>query len=269
VGGGWGDVRFGRQDIFYGGGIITQAGSNYINTAVDSVWTHSLRVVQPASRQSNTLSYNSPTIGGFNASLYWAPNAAGEGASFTGGSQKQDAVWAATARYTGGPLRAQFDYAVDKNVGNVDGSDNTGWKIGVGWAYAPDSQVSGFFGRLENKVAGGTDNDPKQNITVLNWEHMLGQWQLIAQYMFTGKVKGAGAAVEDNSKTKGYTLAAKYFLSKRTGVYFSFNQYTNESNAFIDFGTGGCLSSAAGCHLSAAQAGADPRIIALGVMHNF
>src|SRR6185295_18608571 len=33
VGGGWGDVRFGRQDIFYGGGIITQAGSNYINTA--------------------------------------------------------------------------------------------------------------------------------------------------------------------------------------------------------------------------------------------
>src|SRR6185436_20997790 len=98
---------------------------------------------------------------------------------------------------------------------------------------------------------------------------MLGQWQLIAQYMFTGKVKGAVAAVEDNSKTKGYTLAAKYFLSKRTGVYFSFNQYTNESNAFIDFGTGGCLSSAAGCHLSAAQAGADPRIIALGVMHNF
>lgn len=267
LGGGWGDVRFGRQDVWYGNGIIMQAGPNYINTAVDSVWTHfGNGISAPGGRTSNTLSYNSPTIGGFNASLSWSPAAGGESDAFTGGDQKQEARWGVTARYTGGPLRAQVDWAQDSNVGNIDGQKNKGLKGGVGWAYAPDSQVSVMLGQVES-IRTGADNDPKIRVTVLNWEHMLGQWQLIAQYMFTGKIKNAGS--EDNTKTKGYTLAAKYFLSKRTGVYASFNQYTNEDRANMDFGTGGCLSSATGCHLSTAQAGADPRIIALGVMHNF
>jgi len=267
LGGGWGDVRFGRQDVWYGNGIIMQAGSNYINTAVDSVWTHfGSGISAPGGRTSNTLSYNSPTVGGFNGTLSWSPTSTGEGDAFTGGDQKQEARWAVTARYTGGPLRGQVDWAQDRNVGNIDGQKNKGLKAGVGWAYAPDSQVSVMLGQVESDRATGIN--PKQRVTVLNWEHMLGQWQLIAQYMFTGKVKNA-AGGEDDTKTKGYTLAAKYFLSKRTGVYFSFNQYTNESRANMDFGTGSCLSSASGCHLNTAQDGADPRIIALGIMHNF
>jgi predicted porin len=97
---------------------------------------------------------------------------------------------------------------------------------------------------------------------------MLGQWQLIAQYMFTGDVQLDGEDLDD-SRTKGFTLAAKYFLSKRTGVYVSFNQYRNDDLAFADFGPGACLSSASGCHLSIGAAGADPRIIAVGILHNF
>jgi predicted porin len=267
LGGGWGDIRFGRQDVWYGNGIVQQAGSNYINTAVDSVWTHfGQGITAPGGRTSNTLSYNSPTMGGFNASLSWSPAAGAEGATFTGGTQEPEARWGVTARYSGGPLRGQVDWAQDKNVGNVDGDKNKGFKVGVGFAYAPDSQVSVVSGQVES-VRAGADNDPKLRVTVLNWEHMLGQWQLIAQYMFTGKLKGT--ADDTDTKSKGYTLAAKYFLSKRTGVYASFNQYRNEDRANMDFGTGGCLSSAAACHLSIAQSGADPRIVALGVMHNF
>ena len=264
IGGGWGDIRFGRQDVFYGNGIIQQAAANYINTAVDAIWTQHGLVAAPGGRLSNVLSYNSPTMGGFNASLYWSPNS--EGSNFTGGgSQENDNLYALTARYSGGALRGQFDYSTRKNVGFVDGADNNGWKVGVGWAYAPGSQISVVTGNLELETPV---LDLDTQITTINWEHMLGQWQFIAQYMFTGDVETSAGDLDDSS-TKGFTLAAKYFLSKRTGVYLSFSQYKNDDFAVADFGPGGCLSSAPGCRLPAASIGADPRIIALGVLHNF
>jgi len=72
IGGDWGDVRFGRQSPFYSNGIIMQAGSNYINQAMDSAFSFAGPLAQPTGRESNILSYNSPTLGGFNASLSWA-----------------------------------------------------------------------------------------------------------------------------------------------------------------------------------------------------
>jgi predicted porin len=266
IGGGWGDIRFGRQDVFYGNGIVQQAAANYINMAVDAIWTQH-PIAAPGGRLSNVLSYNSPTMGGFNASLYWSPNS--EGSAFTGSDpQEADNLWAFTARYSGGALRGQFDYSTRKNVGFVDGVDNTGWKVGLGWAYAPGSQLSVVTGNLEHDNAAGLGVNGDVHITTLHWEHMIGQWQLIAQYMFTGDVELDGEEIDD-SRTKGFTLAAKYFLSKRTGVYLSFNQYRNDDFAFADFGPGAALSSATGHHLSIGAAGADPRIIALGIMHNF
>jgi predicted porin len=264
IGGGWGDIRFGRQDVFYGNGIIQQAAANYINTAVDAIWTQHGLVAAPGGRLSNVLSYNSPTMGGFNASLYWSPGS--EGAAFTGGgTQEADHLYALTARYSGGALRGQFDYSTRKNVGFLDGADQQGWKVGLGWAYAPGSQLSVVTGNLENEVPGASVD---VNITTLNWEHMLGQWQFIAQFMMAGDVDTSAGDLDDSS-TKGYTLAAKYFLSKRTGVYLSFSQYKNDDFGVADFGPGGCLSSAGACRLPLTSIGADPRIIALGVMHNF
>jgi len=65
---------------------------------------------------------------------------------------------------------------------------------------------------------------------------------------------------------QGFTLAAKYFLSKRTGVYASFNQIKNKENAFYDISNGGSSSVAS---TAVANRGFDPRIMAVGVMHNF
>jgi predicted porin len=274
LGGGWGDIRWGRQDVFYGNGIIQQAAANYINMAVDAIWTQH-PVVAPGGRLSNVFSYNSPTMGGFNASVYFSPEA--ETGAFTGTGQSEQRLFALTARYSGGALRGQFDISKRDNIGNASGAEDTGWKVGLGWAYAPGSQISIVHGTLENErivspfatvpaLAGVTQAEV--DITTLHCEHMLGQWQLIAQYMFTSEVDtNLGEAAD--SRTRGITLAAKYFLSKRTGVYVSYNQYRNEENIWTDFGPGACLTSAPNCHLSAASAGADTRIIAIGVLHNF
>jgi predicted porin len=106
-------------------------------------------------------------------------------------------------------------------------------------------------------------------VFLLNWEHTLGQWALYAQYAWADEVEGLTGANTGGTKIQAYMAAAKYFLSKRTGVYVSYNKIKNEANAFGDFGGAG-MSSAAGNLLSATNGeGADPQIIAIGIMHNF
>jgi len=279
IGGDWGDVRFGRQSPFYSNGIISQAGANYINQSADNAYSFGGFFGSPSGRESYVASYNSPTFGGFNASLRHGVGAS-EGSGFTGTGQKKEQLYAITGRYTGGPFRAQFDYGTRQNVGNVENQDRNGAKIGAGFSYAPGSQISAIVGYLEQKksaaaVTGGAGvgtiiavgDNAKVPIWILNWEHMLGQWQLLAQYANFGKLKNTSVDAS-NTEAQAYTIAAKYFLSKRTGVYASFNQMKNKERAFWDMSNAG-YSSSTGAALPAASAGADPRIIALGVMHNF
>jgi len=277
IGGDWGDVRFGRQSPFYGNGIIMQGGSNYINQAMDSAFSFANALASPSGRESNVMSYNSPTLGGFNASLSWGPGAS-EGNAYTGTGQGKEQVYALTGRYSGGPFRAQFDYAKRKDVGNLSGQDREAWKVGGGWSYAPGSQISAIVGNIKNKniqtafSTGGVTfaavgSSPNADIWILNWEHMLGQWQFIAQYAKFGKIKDL-TLDPGGTDAQGYTLAAKYFLSKRTGVYASFNQIKNKENAWWDISNGGS-SSAGTANTTVANRGTDPRIMAVGVMHNF
>jgi predicted porin len=280
LGGDWGDVRFGRQSPFYSNGIIMQAASNYINQAMDSAFSFAGPLAQPSGRESNVLSYNSPTLGGFNASLSWGPGAS-EGNAYTGTGQGKEQLYAVTGRYSGGPFRAQADFGKRKDVGNISGQDRVAWKVGAGFSYAPGSQISAIVGNVKNKniqtafVSGGvtfaaTGSNPNANIWIVNWEHMLGQWQLIAQYAKFMKIEDL-TVDPGGTDAQGFTLAAKYFLSKRTGVYASFNQIKNKENAWWDISNGGSSSGggAGTANTGIANRGTDPRIIAVGLMHNF
>jgi predicted porin len=277
VGGGWGDVRLGRQSVWWANGVIAQTGANYINTAADGVINDPGLVAIPSARTSNVISYNTPTFSGFNASLSYSPGSESAGA----GANADAKLWGLTGRYTSGPIRAQVDWAVNKGVtpaAPAEQPETTGLKAGVGWAYAPGSQVSAIFGRLENdNVAANptftvANADIKQNFWLLNWEHMLGPWQLLAQYYQNAKVKGL---IDDsNTRAKAITLAAKYYLSKRTGVYASYTTVRNEARSWADASGGGfssaALSGAGGAGgIGQGQAGADIKVWGVGVMHNF
>ena len=106
--------------------------------------------------------------------------------------------------------------------------------------------------------------DAEVSFLLLNWEHMAGQWQFLAQLYSAGEVETSFGDINDSGVT-AFTLGAKYFLSKRTGVYVSFHQIRNDDNAWADH-TGGGITSGP---MSLASRGADPRIIGVGVMHNF
>jgi predicted porin len=279
LGGGWGDVRLGRQSIWWANGVIAQTGANYINSAVDGLINNQGPLGAPVTRQPNVISYNTPTFGGFNASLSYSPTSEAAGA----GADTDGKIYGITGRYTSGALRAQFDWA--KNKGQTPAApalraESEGVKLGLGWAYAPGSQVSGIIGRLEREPnaaitagTGGTavllanaGDNLKKNFWLLNWEHRLGPWQLLAQYFQSNKLKGG--VTDSDTETKGITLAAKYYFSKRTGVYTSYSTVRNENNAWADMNGGG-FSSAGAAGLPATAAGADVKVWAVGVMHNF
>jgi predicted porin len=268
IGGGWGDIRFGRQSIFWSNGVIAQTGANYLDTAVDGLINNPSLTAIPVTRQSSVVSYNSPTVGGFNATLSYSPH------SQEGVQANADAdgdVMGITGRYTSGAIRAQVDWAVAQGNTNALGvqTENTGWKVGLGWAYAPGSQISGVLGNYENENVGNVAGlDLERQFWLINWEHMIGQWQILAQYYNGDEVDSSIAGDLDETDVQGWTFGVKYFLSKRTGVYASYHNVKNGDLAFADLNGAGMSSSSTGT-LPATSAGADVKIFAVGVMHNF
>jgi predicted porin len=276
LGGGWGDIRLGRQSIWWSNGVIAQTGANYLYTAADSVITGHM-LAAPVTRQPNVISYNSPTFGGFNFSASFSPDDQERG-TLTGAAEKGH-IFGLTGRYTSGAIRAQVDWATRSNASQVDARDIDGLKVGVGWAYAPGSQISGIWGNIDHSNFG-TQNageaaivtafggagavDAEVTFWLLNWEHMIGQWQLLAQFYKAGDVETSFGDINDSDVT-AITLGAKYFLSKRTGVYVNLHSIRNGDFAWADH-TGGAVTSGP---LTVANRGADPRIIGVGVMHNF
>src|SRR6266581_4812115 len=247
--GNWGRVTFGRQSIFWESGVIAQSGTNYIN--VDVATTGALgRVVGPTARTNNVLAYNSPTINGFNWTASYAPNSEATG----------------TAK-------------------------NSGLKVGVGYPYAPGAQIAVILISEKNDniaqcapvvalspcVAGvgvpgfaAAGDSVKAKGVFVNWEHTFGTFQALAEFGKIQKATGCSGTGCDSTGATGIMVAGRYLMSKRTALYASINKIRNDNNATFDASGGGISSaSASGGFLPAGSAGADPQVVAVGVIHNF
>ena len=279
--GGWGRVVLGRLPLYYGNGIIEQVTSNYVNVGLP-FFSGNMLVPSPTARTNNVLSYTTPTVSGADATVAYSPQSEGTQAGANTGAR----ITVLTARYTG-RVNAQLDWAKNKKqtpfAAPISG-DQTGVKLGVGYPYAPGAQIALVYvsQKIENfgtAIAGSVavGDTLKQKGVGINWEHIFGNIQALAQYARINDVNGCSL---DCSATKVnmYMVGAKYLLSKRTGVYATFNQIKNDTKGLSDFSNGGGYTpanttltpngtSAAG--LPVGSAGADPRVIAVGIMHNF
>ena len=168
--------------------------------------------------------------------------------------------------------------AIAAGAGNLSGS-----KVGLGWPYAPGGQISLIYVMLkqENATAGVGLNKAGDTIQQkgwgLNWEHVFGNIQALAQYAQVGKVTGCTEAFTaanvlgvngttcDGTKAKSYMLGARYLLSKRSSIYATYNQIKNDANAGQDYQPAGYSAALGGFVAN----GADPRVWAIGMMHNF
>jgi predicted porin len=266
--GGFGRITLGRQNAWYSNGVIEQTNANYVNAGLP-FFSGNLGVINGATaRTSNLVLYTTPTFGGFNASVYYAPNSETAAAN----TSTNASIYGWTARYSG-VVNAQVDWGINKKATPLAGAgDLSAIKVGVGWPYAPGAQISVVV--IEDKqessagsgfaVAGDTI---KQRGIGVNWEHVFGNIQALAQAFKVQKAKGCTETATvscDNTETQGFMAGAKYLLSKRTGVYVTYAKVTNKDRANLDFTPSGYTAIS-----GTAPAGIDPRVWALGIMHNF
>lgn len=109
-------------------------------------------------------------------------------------------------------------------------------------------------------AAAGAAKDSGYGIQV---HHDLGGgWMVHAQSAKANNIKGTTVGEQANTGANSMTLGATKAMSKRTHVYGSYHKITNQSAATYGMGGGNYASGTA-------AAGADTRMIALGMIHNF
>ena len=299
--GGWGEFRLGRQEVYWTDGRINDIGANELATNGGIATGGGGIVGGVYSRTSNVLSYFTPTMSGFQGGLLYVAGAeaAQQGTAANGKG------YSFVLNYNNGPIAVKYDWA--KSYGqNAAGNlstpvtgqpQNTGSKLAMAYFYQGESKVGLVLVSEQNAngaaLAGLTavsgaqtgtlvlGNTLKQNSWDLSWEHYWGSgnFQSIVEYGKSSNASlsqggGASLGTMDTSQTnaKQFTIAGKYFFSKRTAMYLTTEKITNGMNNWQDFSNGGYSASAeqaAGTGLSVISRGVQVKVTALGLIHNF
>jgi predicted porin len=294
----FGRATFGRQSIYWANGVNAQFAANYINTEIP--WTNGTQLgrisLQGASvaRVSNTFQYTTPTFVGMNITASYSANLA-EAQQQTvpfAGAVTTDAdgyIFGLTWRGTWGPIYAQADWASVRGnsvvaPGGVITPKGDAYKVGASWGYLPGARIGAVWVMTDvnngsGQVIGITVGQKVDQMGwTINWEHTFGPVQVMAQYGWLDEMSGAGCntsafiqggtlpACGDSGAT-AYMVGARYFFSKRTWTYLSYNQVSNDRGQYVDY-TGGGITSWNGTN-QANLLGADPKIWALGLFHAF
>lgn len=160
----------------------------------------------------NSVTYETPVMGGLMATLQYSPKESGDSASY-----------AAAVSYNAGPLSAALTY-VKSGISTAYDADEKIWALGASY----DFGVAKAFLQYTAVNDDTTDNEDK--IYQLGVSVPLSdKASVMASYgKQTNKLDGSGAKEKDTVFSLGYN----YMLSKRTDVYgvFSNNQHTGEKS---------------------------------------
>jgi hypothetical protein len=288
------EVRLGRQNVYWTHGELNQTGANFLSGDVLGAFTapSSGFSAGVASRQNNTilLQLNKDSLLGGNfagTQLYYSTNG-GEGATTAAASPNKSSLQGFKINYNMGPYVAMYDNVAIKNTGNAAANANDAanagnfdaksTKFALGYKYAADSIISVNFFEHERtynlaasntaapniiNVVGTATGSRKQSGNGINLVHSLGGGlTAYAQMAKFGKAKNSAGADVADSGAKATMIGIRKDLSKRTGIYAWTGKITNEAANAVNF-SGGSYAS------GNSPVGADPKITAIGIMHNF
>ncbi len=284
VGNATAELRLGRQNVWWSHGELNQTGANFTSfDAIGGMYAPSSGMsAATISRESNViLVHAGSALGAFAGSqAYYSLNAQESATSGTA-SPNKGSIMGFKLNYSSGPLVAMLDYAAGKNSANNSTSgtdfDSNSTKVGVGYKYAAGSMASFTWFKHEREynsaasnsaaptiinLATGVTGGREQSGWAINLQHNMGQVSVYGQYGVFGDAKNAAGAAVANTGAKGIMVGARYDLSKRTAVYGAFAKLTNESANALNF-SGGAYAS------GNSAVGADPKVMGVGVMHNF
>ena len=208
-------------------------------------------------RQANSISYRTPRVAGFVATVLRGANVETAGG---------DSVFSSSLQYEdGGPLKGAVGYEAHNNV--RPGMRDKMVRVMLNYAFrAGDIGVG--FNRLTYQVPTGT---LQRNYFTVTGAWKFGNDALIGRIGIAGDVGGSAPdgttlVAKGTSLTHGADSGAKYAtlgyqhnLSKRTQLYTYFTRMGNEKLANYSLGTA----------LAAPARGASMRAVVLGVVHLF
>ena len=239
VSGGFGSVRFGRQNVFWTNGLADQTQSNYIAASTPfQTGGFGSGMGVGITRQPNTVQYISPNVSGFEAIVSWSPNRQ-EGVQGTTSTNTNvptsntaasanGRLWGLTAQWTGGPFQAAWDYVEDKGnstyqtrVTQVVQGKVVGSKIRGAWAYQPGAVLGLIWSQSQVTNGGATSagyisdsaglgvhtgsmTTLRQSAWTVNWEQLVGNTRFLAAYSKAGNIKGCNTTETITSGNVGH-----------------------------------------------------------------
>jgi len=202
----------------------------------------------------------------------YATLAAGTGEAAAAGKDAKGKYSGAKLVYNYNQFLFMLDQQSSKSPYVASGSqfDRSATKVGVAFKYNPTSAVTAQMWnkkRTDITSAGAayysTTGDAKDSGYSFVAKHDLsGGLMAHAQYSKAKNLSGTTIGEQTNTGATAYTLGLTNAVSKRTHFYAAYHKINNQSAAAYNM-TGGNYAS------GTSAAGADVKVIALGMIHNF
>ena len=220
LGGGFGEVRLGRQWTPIGG-LTDEFGTKDSDILVVAGTLGAGALF----RSDNAATYITPNLGGFTGQVQYATQYNG---SEVGGADKNfRRQYGLSGFYKGGPVQAGVGYVEIKDNDPAAGNQKAKGLL----AYGAFDLGFGTLKVAYNKDDKGLEKDP-QTLGV-SFHVPVGALNLAAGYGKAKDTKGAGSGPSDDADI--YTVQAVYDLSKRTALYAFFTQVDNDANAQLGY----------------------------------
>jgi len=272
-----GRLTFGRQNVFWTNPYVKSSSWLATNFGMQS-GGFGRGMAVGVLRQSNTVQYASPSwYGVLEAVLSYSPNRSeGQGP----GLNATAALWGLSVQGQAGRWGYGYDWVRDNGAQSAlpGGTGKvTGNKLRLRYAYVPQAQVAFIWNRSDVVNGGALQAAPSatglpdpsgrlhQTGWMLAWSQVFaGRYHAILELAHIDDISGCQTAGNClNTRANGLIVAGRYLFSQRTRVYLSYSKWSNASNYNVDW-TSAFITSA-----TSLAVGASPRIVALGLMHEF
>jgi len=297
IGNDLGEIRLGRQNVWWTQGDLNEVGSNLLGADVLTNFINghtrgNAGVGIYTVRGENMVKLLAgPQFGAFaNSEVYWGYMGASGNAVATGPSGEaadpntdrnskyngfklnySQAQWFGMVDYQNSTQGTSSTFAGTAGAGTVAvpvNMNRSAYKLGAGYRYAEGSKVALQYWKKEASAYDGTGQTYKDSGYGVTLNHALsGTYTLVAQY---GRAKDVtnGSVTMSDTGARGYTLGGLMRLSKRTHLYSALHKINNGTNAGYDM-IGGSYTSAPTAQANTAFNGNSVRALSLGMVHNF
>ena len=292
IGNATGEIRLGRQNVWWTQGALNEAGSTFIGSDTFTNLQNGGVGVFGVRLENMVKVVAGSAMGAFAGSEFYTGvmgNAQGEAAAAN--TSPKGKYYGFKLMYTQGNIVGMIDHqnssaaATSTSTAGVsvgaNSFDRSAYKYGLGYKYNPTSIVALQYWtkkRTDNTnptaafaspfllqaagaqaVTAGNAKDSGYGVYV---KHDLGGGMLVhAQYGKANNLKSDAGDVADSGAT-AYTLGLTKALSKRTHIYTAYHAINNQVAAAYNM-TGGNYAS------GTSSQGADIKMYSLGMIHNF